>query len=774
MELIKTVPPPPAPPGPPSPPRSRSNVRPGLRLGLPEANDEVDLRETLAILWRGKWIVLISLVFSAIIGSLLTTQQPDLYRATTKVMFDAPRANIEAGEAVVGSTTAQAPLQDQIEVLRSTSLIQRVVDDLGLVHAPSFNPTLIAEPDSSWRDWIALPPEFEDLLVAAGLLRWPEPPLLPLDAARAAERINDLVVDNVLQGLSLEPIDNSRVIQISFLSFDPRVSAAVVNSIAEQYIVDQLEGKLQTFRSATTWLTERVSELQDRVETTESAVLAARASAAEEVGASLDVLQQTLRARTTARDLAMTEAVELKAQYERLNMALASPQEIGSLPEFRDAPKIQVLLQREDELFLEDDRLAATLLPNHPSRQRIADVVDDVRNNIRDEAGRILENLRLSLNVATARAAQLDQEIATLEAQELQLSTRSVEIRNLEREAQANRILYENLLARLQETNAQEDLQSADARILTQAKVPLRPITTARNRTMAVAVLAGIGTGIGLVFLLDKLNNSFRSPVQLEEMLGVPVLATVPRAGTRMQRADVIRTLRSKPNSSLAEAIRNLRTSILFSNVDAPPNVVMFSSSVPREGKSTTSMLTALTSRQMGRSAIIVDCDLRMPALGKVLQVSGDRPGLLSVIDESAAIDDAIYVEPETGLHVLMTQASERVAKINAADVLASERFSQLIEDLAQQYDLVVLDTPPTLVVTDARIVAGLADAVVFCVRWDSTPRAAVKEGLRELASVNAPLTGVAMTLVNEQRAARYAYDGYAYYKGRYRDYYEA
>ena len=393
---------------------------------------------------------------------------------------------------------------------------------------------------------------------------------------------------------------------------------------------------------------------------------------------------------------------------------------------------------------------------------------------IRQEAERILQSIGNDLEVAQEREAQLDSEIRTLEQQELQLSTDSVEIRNLEREAQAARILYENLLSRLQETNAQEDLQTADARILTPAEPPLGPINTAQNRTLSVSLFLGAALGVGLVLLLDRMNNTFRNPQQLEQMLGQTVLATIPRAGARMQRSDVVQILREKPNSSLAESVRNLRTSILFSNVDHPPRVVMFSSAVPREGKSTTSMLTALTSRQMGKSAIIVDCDLRMPALSKVLKAGADTPGLLSVINDSATVQEAIYTEPETGLHVLMTRPSERTAKVNAADILASTRFKHLIEELSRTYDLVVLDTPPTLVVTDARIVSPLADAVVFCTRWDSTPRAAVKEGLRELTSVRAHITGVAMTMVNESRASKYSYDGYSYYKGRYRDYYEA
>jgi capsular exopolysaccharide synthesis family protein len=185
-------------------------------------------------------------------------------------------------------------------------------------------------------------------------------------------------------------------------------------------------------------------------------------------------------------------------------------------------------------------------------------------------------------------------------------------------------------------------------------------------------------------------------------------------------------------------------------------------------------MMMAMTSRQMGKSAIIVDCDLRMPALAKLLQVNDDQPGLLSVMDGTAQFEDALFRDEDSGLHVLMAKSSERPAQINAADILASQKFKDLIVALSEHYDLVILDTPPTLVVTDARIVSRIADAVVYAVRWDKTPRGAVLEGLKELRSVDAPVTGIALTMVNEARASRYAYDGYSYYKGRYRDYYEA
>ena len=185
---------------------------------------------------------------------------------------------------------------------------------------------------------------------------------------------------------------------------------------------------------------------------------------------------------------------------------------------------------------------------------------------------------------------------------------------------------------------------------------------------VALAGTFGALAGVGITFMLDKLNNTFRNAPHIEELTGETVLATIPAIGSKTQRRDVVRSFLEKPSSSLAEAIRNLRTSILLSNVDNPPKVVMFTSSVPGEGKSTTAFLTAITSRQMGKSAIIVDCDLRLPSAAQLVKSEHDKPGLLSVLEGAATFQDALYEDPNTGLHVLMSRPGERKAQVNAAD----------------------------------------------------------------------------------------------------------
>lgn len=750
--------------------------------GQQDFKDTVDIRSIVMTLWRGKWIIAICLLISYVIGYLTVSQIVPTYRANTTVMFDIQQTNVvDLQEVLSDQGFDRGRLEDQMLVLSSTKLMERVIDELRLHQDPEFNASLRPpEPTLSEKfgEIVTLPPEVTDLLRDLGLTAPPAPVIEdPAFLTRAQEEKQRVaIVRNVSAGLDLTPVGNSRVLSIAFVADDPETAANVANEFANEYIVDQLEAKLEATRAATAWLSVRVDELRVRVQGAETKVQQARASITEERGQSLDITRQQLGALNTALAQARGEKTRATTRFERLNAALASPESIENVTEFRNAPVIVELRNRETKLQSEITKLEASVSIRNPSLELAKRELDGLRREITTramtEARQIVAAAENDVKATQQQEDALLADVRELEQRALVQTTDELRLRQLEREAQASRVLYENFLGRLQETNAQEDLQAADARVLSPAEIPLGPERQERQRTMFLTMFLGGAIGTAIVFLLNYLNNTFRSPQQLEELTGETVLGAIPTIGARQRRMAVLDHLRSKPGSSMAEAIRNLRTSILMSNVDKPPKVVMFTSSVPREGKTTTAMLMAMTSRQMGKSAIIVDCDLRLPALARMLPEESDRPGLMSVLAGTCNVADAIYQDKDSGLHVLMTKSSERQGAINAADTLSSHRFQELIKKLCDNYELVILDAPPALIVTDARIMARLVDAVIYAVRWDKTPRGAVSEGLKELRSVNAPIAGVAMTFINEARATRYSYDGYSYYKGRYKDYY--
>ncbi len=722
--------------------------------------DMISLREIVSTIWREKWVPMITSILCLVVAIVAVSQLEPRYRAAASVMFGTQKANvINLQEILTDPEFSKDTLQNEVEVLRSTSLIERVVEEMRLREDPEFNPKLAAPGPR-------LPAVLANVARRLGLEAPPSPPVGPEEIRR---RETLTAIDRVLAGLTLRPIAGTRVIEISFAADDPRMAAGVVNTIADQYIVDQLVAKLQTTRSAIDWLTGRVEEARQRLQEAEEAVETLRASLSETAGQSFELTQQQLVALNAALSAARGHAAQVAAQYQRLTGALVDGADMGAITEFRDSPLIRSYRDGESELA----RRLATLSAFHPERARVEAELADVRARVRAEAESVVAAVGIDLEAARAQERSLAGAVRELETKGLAQSRDQVRLRQLEREAEASRQLYEAMLSRLKETSEQVELQEANARVLSPADVPLAPENSRKKLIVAMAAVLGLVSGIGLVFLREQLSDTFRAPRQILAGTGQPVLATLPSIGRRRTRAEVIRRLRDRPGSSLAEAVRDLRTSALFAEGAAPPKVVMFTSSVPREGKSTTALLVALTSRQMGKSTIVVDCDLRRPAAARAMQTAA-RPGLLAALAGAATLDEAIHEEPDTGLHLLMPLDNDPPGTVNAADLLASDRFRDLIRALSARYDLVVLDTPPTLVVADARILCPAADAVVYVVRWDHTPRGAVAEGLRELAAVGAPLRGVALTMVNEVRAARYPVDGYVYYRGRYRDYYGA
>lgn len=731
----------------------------------------LDIRGMLLPVWRRKWLVMLVMVVTLGLATLLALSMESRYVASARVIFDPERLRIiDLDNVVVSPDVSTTGLQNQIEILRSAVLLERVIDTLRLESTAEFNPDLRTG-DASLLERalvrLPLPHRVEQLLAGFGLMA---PPIRgELSPEERTARVRAIALDTLIANLSLRPVPNSRVIQISYNSSDPRRAAAIANSIAEQYIVVQIEAKRDDIIAASEMLSVRVADLENRYNIAEEAVRMAQlelAMAAEYgsamIGPQLEVLNSTL---TNTR----LERTALENRHARAAEALETGRDLEVIADFRESQVIRNFRQREIEMRDQAASMRAIVGENNPELARLDARIAEQQRSMRAEAATIVAGMAGDLEALRAHEASLQAELTQLEARAGDQSRSEMRVARLEREAEASRVIYESFLNRMKEASEQAALQTSDARFLTRAAPPESSDTSKRQFIVLFGGIGGIALGVGLVFLLENLSNTFRSPTELEKETGLPVLATIPKAGRRKRPQELMTYLIGKPNSALAESVRNLRTSVLFSSIDRPPKVVMFSSSVPMEGKTTTAMLMAMTSRQMGRSAVILDLDLRRRTLGTVFPDAEARPGLLAVLEGTASLDDAVFKEPDTGLHVLVSGQSE-MGTANPADILASQRFQKLIDELRARYDLVILDTPPTLVVTDARVVAQHADAVVYLVRWDETRRSTVTEGLRELGSVNAPIAGLALSLVDESRASGFANSDYLYKKS-YRNY---
>ncbi|UOM32859.1 Wzz/FepE/Etk N-terminal domain-containing protein [Acuticoccus sp. I52.16.1] len=729
----------------------------------------LNLRAILATVWRGRWIIAVSMAVALIFAFITISQMVPVYRASAHMLFTGNNQNITDIREVVLTDSSPNQLNNEIQILNSTSLLGNVADRLNLperyANAPVDDSFGIADL-LNWRTYVS-----RETLVTFGILE-PRPETAPASPEEVEQRYRQRAIASLRGSLSFQPVPNSRVIVISATSPNPRYAAQVVNAVTQAFIESQLNAEVDATRQASEWLGDRINDLRIRVENAELKVETARAKQAAAAGQTAEITDQQLTATNGALAQARADRSQLEVRYRSVSSALRnSAIDLGAVSVFRDAPVIQQLRAKESDL-LDRDAALEEFARDNPNRRRIRAEIDRIRSAIRSEAERIVAALAADLEVARQRVQVLEEQVSDLEAVNQEQRRGDVELRQLEREAQASRVLYENFLARLEETQQQETLISPDARVLSPAEVPTIPQGGGKKRVLLLCLILGAGAGVGIVFLLDKLNNTFRGVKQLEDATGLPVLAVLPSVGNAVDRSDVIRQLYEKPNGRLAEAVRNLRTSLLFASAKAAPKVIVFTSSVPGEGKSTSALLMALTSQQMGRSAIIVDCDMRLRALSSLVEHEEDRPGLLSVLKGTATVDEAVDVDPNTGLMILAVRPGEADGTLSAADIVASRYFADLVEHLSKVFDLVVLDTPPVLAVSDARIASSLADAIVYAVLWDGTPRGAVAEGLRELRSVEAPIAGLMLTMVDSEKVASYAYEGYGHYRARYGEYY--
>ncbi len=287
------------------------------------------------------------------------------------------------------------------------------------------------------------------------------------------------------------------------------------------------------------------------------------------------------------------------------------------------------------------------------------------------------------------------------------------------------------------------------------AVLPTDPSAPKKTRILALAGILGLLLGSGLVLLREFLNNTYRTSQQLEQATGITVMGQVPRLPTS-KRQDALQYLREKPVSAAAEAIRNLRTSVMLSNVDRPPQVIMLTSSIPGEGKTTMALALTQSFASLNKRTLLIEGDLRRLVFSEYFSASDYNQGLVSVLAGETKLANATRHIDEVGTDILVGEKFEA----NVADLFSSERFAQLISEARAEYDVIVIDTPPVLVVPEARTIAGQADALLFAVHWDSTDQSQVAERLRMLESVDQRPTGLVLNQIDMKGMKRYGYGG--------------
>lgn len=694
----------------------------------------------------------------ALVATVVVFQLTPLYTADAQVMLNNRRVKVADMENVTSGLNldAQTVLSER-ELIQSSEMIRRLVQKLNLVSDPEFNPEIRSE-----TFWSKL--GSAESYLPAGLAN--SMGLASSNGELSMEYLEGVTIKNVRRVLDVSPVGRSYVLQISITTTSPKKSALMANTLAEFYIDDQLESKFQTAQRATNWLNQRLAELREKVRESESLVQAFLAENLMREGGSSETTSQQVSELNTQLIGAKAKRAEAEARLDQVQRLARGQGDISSAAEVLNSPLIQRLREQESQVLRKVSEMANRYQEQHPAMITAQAELQDLRKSILSEVKKIAQAQEHELQVARTRENAIQDGLTRLERKSSVQNKNSIKLKELEREAAANRMLYENFLGRFKETSEQQNFQQADARMISRAEVPVIPSFPKKKNTLALSAFGGLLLGIILALVLEHLDNAFRSPTQVEERTGIPAIGMVPLVPGK-DRAETAIHLIQKPSSAAAEAVRSIRTGLTLSDVDKPPKLVCLTSSVPGEGKTNTSIWLAQVTAMSGQKVLLIDADLRRPQIQKSLKIEG-KGSLVDLLSEQRKWDEVVYVDPKTGLNVICG----RSPKINALDLLSSAHMQAFLKEVRHRYDLVVVDTPPVMAVADSKVLGQIAEKTLFVVQWNATPRDVVQASLKALADAGVSLAGVVLTKVDMKKNAQYGYGDSGYYYGKYKQYY--
>lgn len=688
---------------------------------------ELNLADLPHILWRYKWIIVVTCVLGILGARELIARLPLVFSANVQLMI-APEPAVLDIQAVAAAVRGDAEsTASEIYVLLSRDLTLRVADLLHLEQDPEFNPLLVP-PEPSWRERIG---------AALGLASSEQPPQL------SPSQLRILVANQLRARLEAVPLGKSRVISLTAHASTPEKAALLANTVAEQYLATQVEGKRAITESANTWLAERTRELEDDVRRKEVAVEVYRArtglargaggeglSAQEASGLSTQLV--TARAERAAAEARLKEAQRLVAEGN-----------LHSAGEVLDAPLIRTLREQQADLERQLAELAEKLGPRHPRILAAQAQLRDTERAVSAEVAKQIQRLRNEAAVAAAHQSAIAASLAAAKSTIGSQGADEVGLRALEREAESSRALLETFLSRVQETSPQSTLATADARIISRAVPPLYASRPDWLLLQIIAAALALGAGVLLALLRAAVDEKIRRRAELEELLGVALLGTLPALGGWRSRHHPEHWVLNAPWSEYSEALRRAYTELTLIGSAERPRTVAFVSALPGDGKTSTLLALGRLLSETGRRVVAVDLNLRKPTLHKAAKLNVGM-GLGEWYDRNLnfgeEIDALAHRDPASRLRLI--PAGKLTA--DPGMLLHSQRFGELLAMLRRNFDVVLLDTPPVLAVVDPQIVSALADATVLLVRAGHTPKRSVLEAFALLSRA----TGVAPQVI--------------------------
>ncbi len=729
----------------------------GPYLNLPGSAQDSLLREYLRVLIKRRWVVIGSVLLIFVAVAIATLRTTPIYDAGGSIAINKADPALLNFKDSAGAADYYDPtdLDTEASILKSDLLALQVIRQLNLDKGPEFGGRSDTPANSLGLTTDALQPDSAKTSVMLGAFK---------GSLRVVVR------------------PNTRIIDIHYRSADKELAARVVNTLIHTYIEQNFKTRFESTMQTSDWLSKQLVDLQMKVETSQEKLV--RYQKQHEI-LGIDEKQNIITAKLDELNRELTTAesgrMERESVYRLVQSgdadtatAAATAATSGTGPGGATSTLLDKLRAQQVDLKIQVAQLSTRFGPSYPALAQLNSQLKEVEAQIQTEMKKVVSRVRSDYLASLQRETMLRAALEKQKQEANRLNESAIDFSLLKRDVETNRTLYEGLLEKLKEAGVTAGLRSNNIRPVDEARVPTAPAEPDVPRNLAFALALGITTGIGLAFLLEGIDNTVRTPEQAQTISALPSLGMIPlgsklgpeaSGGQRLMLASskeaVELVAQVRPQSQMAESYRALRTCLLLTSVGAPPKVILITSALPQEGKTTTSINTAIVLAQKGTRVLLIDADLRRPSIHRTFGM-GPKVGLSNVLTGSATLQQAIVRSP---LLPTLSVLPAGTPPPNPAELLASPNMKDVLAELREQYDHIVLDTPPTLSVTDAVVASTRADAVVLVIRSGQTTRQALRRARDILLQVNAHVSGVLLNAV-DLTSADYYY--YYEYQGKY------
>ncbi|HEY3699400.1 MAG TPA: polysaccharide biosynthesis tyrosine autokinase [Spongiibacteraceae bacterium] len=697
--------------------------------------EEVDLRRYWSMVYRRKWSILAFSLAAAAAAAGISSLLDPIYRASATVMIEAQQANVVTIQDVYGmEDRGQEYYQTQFEILKSRPLAEKVVKHLDLTQQPEYLPV----PPPFWKRW------------------------LPVQEKKAALDRNTAVVNRYEDILRITPIPKTQLVTISYDAKDPALAAAVVNAHAQAFIESYMEAREAMTRSASQWMSSRVDELKQKLNESEQKLqIFKEREHLVDVDQGLQSLSShELNELTTKLIEARRALSENRNSFDQVNdVRSASLDEKLAIPAINSDPLIKQFRQARATAELQVAELSKRYGPLHPKMKAAISERDSAVAALTSHIDSVMDSIKNQQDALQGQARAIASAMDDTKAQVQSIGRKESEYRSLMQEVDTNRQLFDLFYKRITETKETGDLDTAHARVIEPAETPTEPASPKKTLITALAFIAALIVGIVGALLSETLDNTLKNAEDVDNKLGLPLLGLVPfLKRPRKFGKHIGHEYLDNSDRKFGEAIRTLRTAVTLSNLDAGHKLVMVTSSVGDEGKTTIACNLALAFAQLEK-VLLIDADMRRPSIANEFAISSNQPGLSALCARTAGFTDCIVRKTGENLDVLVAGDIPP----NPQELLASQKFRLLLNKLAERYDRIIIDCPPVLPVSDALLLANAVSAAIYVVRADKTSVAQVKRGIDQLRRTRVDIIGIALNQTDMRKLETYDDYGGAY-----------